>query len=137
MEWTPQQQAIVEAMAAGARYPVARFELHRDGDPRYCEVVQGYVHWDAPAQTAQQADAYAAAFSELAQQGAVVLEDASRVWVAGDFDVYYKSPLYARLCQETLAQARENPESSGLLPYLRRAYASLTPAALGALSARR
>lgn len=139
MTWTPEMRALAEAIAAAPRYPVARLELRRDGDPGYCAVVQGFVHWDTSedAEQEEQNTARAEALSSLAEMGDVLLEDATRVWVAGDFDVYYKSGPYAQLCQRTLQAALQNPADSGLYPYLHKAYARLTPLALGRLSAGR
>jgi hypothetical protein len=48
-----------------------------------------------------------------------------RVWVSGDYDVYYRSKIYEMLCHMVMENAKE-PGALFNLPYMRKGYAQLT-----------
>jgi hypothetical protein len=59
------------------------------------------------------------------ERGLVFIDYTVRVWVSGDYDVYYKSKIYELLCHMVMEGAKE-PGALFNLPYMRKGYAQLT-----------
>lgn len=125
-------RAILETALHG-RCPAVQLELRRVDRPGQRQVVVGFAPWQRPDFTKEEAAAAARAVLQLRARGFLTLESGARLWIAGDFDAYYRSALYEALCRETLARARTNPEDAAVYPYLHRAYLRLTPWGRGVL----
>ena len=57
----------------------------------------------------KEAAAAARAVLQLRARGFLTLESGARLWIAGDFDAYYRSALYEALCRENARARQDKP----------------------------
>lgn len=126
MKFTPEQKEILCSMLEHRRFPVVRFELHREDDPKHWKIERNYIYMTAPADSDELVAARSEALRTLMEQGVIFIDYTIHTWVQGDYDVYYHSKLYENLCHTMLQQAN-SPQTEYDLPYMRKGYVSFTP----------
>lgn len=126
MAYTSAQKEMICKMTEQRRFPVARFELHRDGEPEFYQILLDHVSFQQPDDTLEAVKARTQVLSELMERGIIFADYSVKVWVQGDFDIYYRSQIYADLCHEVLQRCRRDAQAAGELPYLRKGYISFT-----------
>ncbi len=126
MKFTAAQKEILCTLLEQPRCPIVRFELHREDAPELCSVALNYVRIEHPEDTQEMVQQRADALQTLMEQGVVFIDYTVRAWVQGDFDVYYRSKLYEKLCH-TVMESSKDPAAVFDLPYMRKGYACFTP----------
>ena len=115
MRLTEMQEELLLCMR-GARFPMARFELHNDAEKELVMTALDNVYMQHPE-----------ALRGLEERGLISIDFDAPVWVAGDHIVYYKSKIYELLCHTALEASRTVEGCLFNLPVLRKGYAELTP----------
>lgn len=132
MTYTSAQKEVLCSMTQNRRFPIVRFELHREGQPDLCSIALNYVRIEAPADSMELVKERGKALRTLMEQGVVYIDYTTRAWVQGDYDVYYRSKLYEELCHMVMESSKD-PAAVFNLPYMRKGYASFTPSFLASL----
>lgn len=121
---TQEEKTILHTMW-NKRFPIARLELHSSQEEELVNTALNYVWITDENDSMDTVKARAAALQSLMEQGLVFIDYTIRVWVAGDYDVYYKSKIYELLCHTVMENSKQ-PKTIFDLPYLRKGYAELT-----------
>ena len=124
LDLTQEEKNLLLDMRKAKRFPIVRLELHSSTE----EVVNtalNYVWITDENDSMELVKTRGAALQSLMEQGLVFIDYTIRVWVAGDYDVYYKSKIYELLCHTVLENSKQ-PGTIFDLPYLRKGYANLT-----------
>lgn len=132
MTYTSAQKEILCSMTQNRRFPLVRFELHRENQPELCSIALNYVFIKDPADSMELVKERGEALRTLMEQGIVYINYTTRTWVHGDYDVYYRSKLYEDLCHSVM-ESSKNPAAIFNLPYMRKGYASFTSSFLSCL----
>lgn len=125
MELNEDEIKILKEMDGEKRYPIVRLEVHSSEEKELVNTALNYVRMTDPADSMEAVKQRAAALQSLMEKGLVFIDYTVRVWVSGDYDVYYKSQIYELLCH-TVAEGAKQPGALFDMPYLRKGYASLT-----------
>jgi hypothetical protein len=102
-----------------------RLELHNSEEEELVSIALNYVRITEPEDSMELVKARGAALKSLMERGLVFIDYTVRVWVSGDYDVYYKSKIYEMLCHMVMEGAKELGALFNL-PYMRKGYAQLT-----------
>ena len=124
-ELTEDEQKLLLDIRNQKRFPIVRLELHNSEEEELVNTALNYVRITEPEDSMELVKARGAALKSLMEQGLVFIDYTVRVWVSGDYDVYYKSKIYEMLCHMVMESAKQ-PGALFNLPYLRKGYASLT-----------
>jgi hypothetical protein len=122
---TKDEQEILLEMKRAKRYPIVRLELHNSEEPELVSIALNYVRITDPQDSMETVKQRGTALQSLMEKGLVFIDYTVRVWVSGDYDVYYKSKIYELLCH-TVMEGAQRPGAVFNLPYMRKGYASLT-----------
>jgi hypothetical protein len=122
---TEQEKLILHAMNNTKRFPIARMELHSSLEKELVNTALNYVWITNEDDSMEEVKAHATALQSLMEKGLVFIDYTIKVWVAGDYDVYYQSKIYELLCHTVMESAKQ-PNTLFDLPYLRKGYAELT-----------
>lgn len=125
MNITQEEKKILLEMKQAKRYPIVRLELHNSEDTELVSVALNYVRITDAQDSMETVKERGAALQSLMEKGLVFIDYTVRVWVSGDYDVYYKSKIYELLCH-TVMESAKRPEAIFNLPYMRKGYANLT-----------
>ncbi len=128
---TKREKKILRELSQASRYPIARFELHCDQEEELVSVALNYVRIAEEDDSMDLVKERAAALQHLMELGLVFIDYTTSVWVAGDYDVYYRSRLYELFCR-TAMEGAKRPGFLFNLAYLRKGYAMLTEKGLEA-----
>ncbi|MCH3972651.1 MAG: hypothetical protein LKE53_07820 [Oscillospiraceae bacterium] len=132
MIFSSMQKEILCSMLEHRRFPIVRFELHREGEPELCRIERNYIYLEYPNDSDELIKARSEALQALMEQGVVFIDYTTHTWVQGDYDVYYRSQIYADLCHAVMESSKD-PAAIYDLPYMRKGYASFTPVFLQSL----
>ncbi|WOC32009.1 MULTISPECIES: hypothetical protein [Caproicibacterium] len=132
MTYTDAQKEILWKVFQHRRFPIVRFELHREGQPELCSIALNDVYIEQPQDSMELVKERGKALHSLTEQGILTVDYSTRVWVQGDYDVYYRSKLYEELCHAVM-ESSKNPAAVFNLPYMRKGYAGFTSSFLASL----
>ncbi len=107
------------------RFPIVRLELHSSEEEELVNIALNYARITDPQDSMETVRARGEALRGLMEKGLVFIDYTVRIWVSGDYDVYYRSNIYELLCH-TVMEGAKQPGALFNLPYLRKGYASLT-----------
>lgn len=107
------------------RFPIARLELHSSEEEELVNIALNYARITDPQDSMETVKARGEALRGLMEKGLVFIDYTVKIWVSGDYDVYYRSDIYELLCH-TVMEGAKQPGAIFNLPYLRKGYASLT-----------
>lgn len=124
-ELTEEEKNILIDMRNQKRFPIVRLELHNSEEKDLVSIALNYVRITDPEDSMELVKARGDALKSLMERGLVFIDYTVRVWVSGDYDVYYKSKIYELLCH-TVMESAKKPDSLFNLPYMRKGYAQLT-----------
>jgi hypothetical protein len=124
-ELTEDEKSILRDMRDEKRFPIVRLELHNSEEKELKSIALNYVRITDPEDSMELVKARGAALKSLMERGLVFIDYTVRVWVSGDYDVYYKSKIYELLCHTVMESAKQ-PNALFNLPYMRKGYAQLT-----------
>jgi len=122
---TEDEKSILLDIDREKRYPIVRLELHSSENEEVVSTALNYVRITNPEDSMETVKARSAALKSLMEKGLVFIDYTVRVWVSGDYDVYYKSKIYELLCHTVMESAKQ-PGAVFNLPYMRKGYATLT-----------
>lgn len=125
LELTEDEKQMLTEIEGEKRFPIVRLEMHNSEEEELVNTALNYVRITDPADSMETVKQRAAALQSLMEKGLVFIDYTVRVWVSGDYDVYYKSEIYALLCH-TIMEGAKRPGALFNLPYLRKGYATLT-----------
>lgn len=125
LELTQEEKQILLDIGREKRFPIARLEMHNSEQDELVNIALNYVRITKPEDSMETVKARSAAIKSLMEQGLVFIDYTVRVWVSGDYDVYYKSKIYELLCQ-TVMEGAKQPNALFNLAFLRKGYATLT-----------
>ncbi|MGX8700217.1 hypothetical protein [Caproiciproducens sp.] len=125
MNLTEEEKNILTEIRESQRYPIVRLELHNSENEELISIALNYVRITAAEDSMETVKARSAALESLMEKGLVFIDYTVRVWVSGDYDVYYKSKIYELLCRTVMESAKQ-PGAVFNLPYMRKGYAALT-----------
>ncbi|MDF1493325.1 hypothetical protein [Caproiciproducens sp. CPB-2] len=125
MNLTEEEKNILTEIRDSQRYPIVRLELHNSENEELVSIALNYVRITDEEDSMETVKARSAALKSLMEKGLVFIDYTVRVWVSGDYDVYYKSKIYELLCRTVLEGAKQ-PGAVFNLPYMRKGYATLT-----------
>lgn len=125
MDLTQDEKKILLEMQEEKRFPIVRLELHSSQEEELVNTALNYVRITDENDSMDAVKARGAALQNLMVQGLVFIDYTIRVWVAGDYDIYYKSKIYELLCSTVLENSKQ-PDILFDMPYLRKGYAELT-----------
>lgn len=125
LELTEEERSILLDIRNQKRFPIVRLELHNSEEEELVSTALNYVRITEPEDSMELVKARGAALKSLMERGLVFIDYTVRVWVSGDYDVYYKSKIYELLCHTVMESAKE-PGAVFNLPYMRKGYAQLT-----------
>ena len=125
LHFTDYEKEILIEMSQKKRYPIVRLELHNSENQDIISIALNYVRITDPEDTMDVVKSRGEALKSLMEKGLVFIDYTTRVWVAGDYDIYYKSKIYELLCH-TVMDAAKNPGAVFNQPYMRKGYAKLT-----------
>ena len=125
MELTWREKHLLRAIGQACRYPVARFELHSDSSEELVMTALEYVRITEPEDSMELIQERAGALKALRQKGLIAADFSVNIWVAGDYDVYYRSAGYELLCH-TAMEAAKRPDTLFTIPMLVQGYLRLT-----------
>jgi hypothetical protein len=123
--FTEQQILILQVMNNAKRFPIVRLELHSSKEEELVNTALNYVWITDEDDSMEEVKERGEAIKSLMEQGLVFIDYTIRVWVAGDYDIYYKSKIYELLCHTVMESAKQ-PNTLFDTPYLRKGYAQLT-----------
>ena len=126
MRLTEMQEELLLCMR-GARFPMARFELHNDAEKELVMTALDNVYMEHPEEEMGLVKKRGEALRGLEERGLISIDFDAPVWLAGDHIVYYKSKIYELLCHTALEASRTVEGCLFNLPVLRKGYAELTP----------
>ncbi len=122
---TQEQKTILHDMRQAERFPIVRLEVHSSREEELVNTALNYVWITDENDSMELVKARGVALQSLMEQGLVFIDYTIRVWVTGDYDVYYKSKIYEFLCHTVMENSKQ-PNTLFDLPYLRKGYAELT-----------
>lgn len=122
---TESEQELLVELYRAPRFPIVRLELHNSEEPELVNTALNYVRLTDPADSMEAVKARAELLRGLMEKGLVFIDYTTCVWVAGDYDAYYRSNIYKMLCHMVMESAGK-PGFVFNLPYMRKGYASLT-----------
>nr|WP_319487416.1 hypothetical protein [uncultured Caproiciproducens sp.] len=125
MNLTEEEKNILLDIKHSKRYPIVRLELHSSENEELASIALNYVRITSVDDAMETVKARAAALKSLMEKGLVFIDYTVRVWVSGDYDLYYKSKVYELLCH-TIMESAKQPGAIFNLPYMRKGYATLT-----------
>ncbi|WP_444644455.1 hypothetical protein ACRQU7_05840 [Caproiciproducens sp. R1] len=125
MNLTEEEKNILTEIRESQRYPIVRLELHNSENEELISIALNYVRITDAEDSMETVKARSAALKSLMEKGLVFIDYTVRVWVSGDYDVYYKSKIYELLCRTVMESAKQ-PGAVFNLPYMRKGYATLT-----------
>ena len=125
LHFTDYEKEILIEMSQKKRYPIVRLELHNSENQDIISIALSYVRITDPEDTMDVVKSRGEALKSLMEKGLVFIDYTTRVWVAGDYDIYYKSKIYELLCHMVMDAAKK-PGAIFNLPYMRKGYAKLT-----------
>lgn len=125
MELTWREKHLLREIGQARRYPVARFELRSDSSEELAMTALDYVRVTEPADAMELIKERAGALKSLHEKGLVAADFSVNIWVAGDYDVYYRSAVYELLCH-TAMEAAKRPDTLFTIPVLVKGYIRLT-----------
>lgn len=125
LDLSEEEQKILREIRNAKRYPIARLELHNSEEEELISIALNYVRVTDPEDSMETVKTRAAALRSLMERGLVFIDYTVKVWVSGDYSVYYQSKVYEALCHAVMEGAKR-PGAVFNLPYLRKGYASLT-----------
>lgn len=125
LDLTEEEKQMLVDIRNAKRFPIVRLELHSSEDEDVVNTALNYVRITDPEDSMEEVKARGAALKSLMEQGLVFIDYTVRVWVSGDYDVYYKSKIYELLCH-TVMEGAKRPGAVFNLPYMRKGYATLT-----------
>lgn len=125
MYLTEDEKNILLDIGREKRYPIVRLELHSSENEEAVSTALNYVRITDPEDSMETVKARSAALKSLMEKGLVFIDYTVRVWVSGDYDVYYKSKIYELLCHTVMESAKQ-PGAVFNLPYMRKGYATRT-----------
>ncbi len=121
---TQEEKKILLNMEQEKRFPIVRLELHSSQEEAV-NTALNYVWITDENDSMELVKERGAAMKSLMEKGLVFIDYTIKVWVAGDYDVYYKSKIYEFLCH-TVMENSKHPNTIFDLPYMRKGYANLT-----------
>jgi hypothetical protein len=130
---TEEEKNILTEIRESQRYPIVRLELHNSENEELISIALNYVRITDAEDSMETVKTRSAALKSLMEKGLVFIDYTVRVWVSGDYDVYYKSKIYELLCRTVMESAKQ-PGAVFNLPYMRKGYA--TPTLKGAKAVR-
>lgn len=125
MNLTEEEKNILTEIRESQRYPIVRLELHNSENEELISIALNYVRITDAEDSMETVKTRSAALKSLMEKGLVFIDYTVRVWVSGDYDVYYKSKIYELLCRTVMESAKQ-PGAVFNLPYMRKGYATLT-----------
>ncbi|MBW7571591.1 hypothetical protein [Caproiciproducens faecalis] len=125
MNLNEQEKNLLMDIRNSKRYPIVRLELHSSENEDAVSTALNYVRITDPSDSMETVKERSAALKSLMEKGLVFIDYTVRVWVSGDYDVYYKSEIYELLCH-TVMEGAKQPGALFNLPYMRKGYATLT-----------
>lgn len=125
MNLTEEEKNILTEIRESQRYPIVRLELHNSENEELISIALNYVRITDTEDSMETVKTRSAALKSLMEKGLVFIDYTVRVWVSGDYDVYYKSKIYELLCRTVMESAKQ-PGAVFNLPYMRKGYATLT-----------
>ena len=125
MNLTEEEKNILTEIRESQRYPIVRLELHNSENAELISIALNYVRITDAEDSMETVKTRSAALKSLMEKGLVFIDYTVRVWVSGDYDVYYKSKIYELLCRTVMESAKQ-PGAVFNLPYMRKGYATLT-----------
>lgn len=124
MELTELEKQILLLMKEKRRLPIVRFELHSSKDAELACTALNYVWITDPEDSMATVKERGAALESLMKKALVFIDYSVRIWVVGDYKIYYQSKLYETLCHMAMENAK-NPEALFDIPGFRKGYARL------------
>jgi hypothetical protein len=125
LDLTEDEQKMLTEIRNAKRFPIVRLELHNSEEEELVNTAMNYVRITDPDDSMETVKARGEALRSLMEQGLVFIDYTVRIWVSGDYNVYYKSKIYELLCQ-TVLEGAKRPGAVFNLPYMRKGYAHLT-----------
>jgi len=125
MKLTEDEKKILLEMQNEKRYPIVRLELHSSQEDELVNTALNYVRITDETDSMELVKARGIALQSLMEKGLVFIDYTIRVWVVGDYTIYYKSKIYELLCN-TVLESSKHPGTIFDMPYLRKGYANLT-----------
>ncbi len=125
LDLTEEEKKMLIEIRNAKRFPIVRLELHNSEDEEMVNTALNYVRITDPEDSMEVVKARGAVLKSLMEQGLVFIDYTVRIWVSGDYDVYYKSKIYELLCH-TVMEGAKLPGAVFNLPYMRKGYATLT-----------
>lgn len=125
MNLSEEEEEMLRDMRNEERYPIVRLELHNSEDEDVVSIALNYVRITDPEDSMELVKERGETLKSLMERGLVFIDYTVRVWVSGDYDVYYKSRIYELLCH-TVMEGAKKPGAVFNLPYMRKGYAQLT-----------
>jgi len=125
MKLTEDEKKILLEMQNEKRYPIVRLELHSSQEDELVNTALNYVRITDETDSMELVKARGIALQSLMEKGLVFIDYTIRVWVVGDYTIYYKSKIYELLCN-TVLESSKQPGTIFDMPYLRKGYANLT-----------
>lgn len=125
LDLTEEEKKMLVSIRNAKRFPIVRLELHNSDEEELVNTALNYVRITEPDDSMEVVKARAAVLQSLMEKGLVFIDYTVRIWVSGDYDVYYRSKIYELLCH-TVMESAKLPGAVFNLPYMRKGYASLT-----------
>lgn len=125
LDLTQGEQKLLKELRNAKRFPIVRLELHNSEEEELVSIALNYAYITDPEDSMEVVKQRAEALQSLMEQGLVFIDYTVKIWVSGDYNVYYKSKIYELLCQ-TVMEGAKRPGAVFNLPYMRKGYAFLT-----------
>lgn len=125
LDLSEEEQTLLKEIRNAKRFPIVRLELHNSEEKDLVSIALNYVRINDPEESMETVKARGEALRSLMERGLVFIDYTVKVWVSGDYSVYYKSKIYELLCR-TVMEGAKLPGAVFNLPYMRKGYAYLT-----------